>query len=80
MQPSEAMNLIIAKADEAPAVYQREGKAPAMMWASRMLWQDEYHSWKALADLFGCASSSARCAWERRTAYVEAYCVLMHAV
>jgi hypothetical protein len=74
------MNLIIAKAEEAPVLYHRAGKVNALLWAANLLWQAEYHTWRTLADLFGCDCSSAKCAWERRTAYAEAYSVLMHAL
>ena len=80
MNVSEATSLIIAKAKEAPGAYRSSCKAAALYWATNELWNAEYASWKAIADsALGPLSSAAKCAWERRTAYSDASCLLLAA-
>ena len=80
MTVSEATNLIVAKAKEAPSWYQEKSPAAAMYWATNELWNAEYASWKAIADSsLGPLSSAAQCAWERRGAYSDAFGLLLKA-
>ena len=80
MTVSEATNLIVAKAKEAPDLWQSGSKVAAMYWATNELWNAEYASWRAIADSsLGPLSSAARCAWERRTAYADASGLLLRA-
>ena len=79
MTVSEATSLIVAKAKEAPARWQAYSKASAMYWAANELWNEEYASYRAIANSsLGSLSSPARCAWDRRCAYVEATNLLRH--
>ena len=80
MTVSEATNLIVAKAKEAPSWYQEKSPAAAMYWATNELWNAEYASWKAIADSsLGPLSPAAQCAWERRSAYSDASGLLLKA-
>ena len=78
MNVSEATKLILVKSSEAPSPFKECGKAATMYWAASRLWDDEYASWKAIAgSSLGPDSPAAKCAWERRDAYVEASCLLL---
>ena len=80
MTISEATSLIIAKAKEAPSQFKDLSKAAAMYWAASELWTAEFQSWQAIANSsLGSDSSAAQCAWERRSAYVEAHSLLIYA-